>query len=114
MNEYHRNAWIDPNGVIYPVPDDCMHDSTAWDIIERLNMRVSEQYGSDALFNRGWIEVSAHMPAYVFTPNKTLTQAQLDTLWDMYLDAKTLTQTRYVKDAITGLRSILNITVTEG
>jgi hypothetical protein len=38
----------------------------------------------------------------------------LDTLWDMYLDAKTLTQTRYVKDAITGLRSILNITVTEG
>jgi hypothetical protein len=112
------NAWIDPDGRVFPLDDEYSqsHEDAAFQVLHREKHPNASSLSScsDVLFDRGWIEVSERRAHYVFSPRGNITQSQFDTLWDMYLDAKTLTQTIYVKSAIKNLRPILNITVTEG
>ena len=98
-----RNAWLAPDGTLHRVKDyehsdyahDTLHDSSWGDGIE----------------SQGWMHVSIHRPVYVSNMfGCSITQSQLDTLWDVYMSIRDET-VQWCVDAKTQLRRLLNITV---
>ena len=97
-----RNAWLDPNGTLYNV-DDYDHANVAY------NVFGDDRWG-DGLEERGWLHISVGLALYVTCSHPRFTQAQMDTLWDIYM-ARPDHMVGWQRDAVDQLRRLLNITV---
>lgn len=99
-----RNAWMSPDGTLYGV-DDVAHSHVAYSVFN------DDRWG-DGLEERGWLHISVGMSLYITCSHPSFTQAQLDTLWDMYM-VRPDHPVAWQRDAIAQLRSLLHITIAE-
>ena len=78
-----RNARLSPDGTLYHV-NDYQHHKTACIILGE-DMVLAD----DALTNMGYIRIGVTVTSYISRdiPREKVTQAQFDTLWDMFVDA---------------------------
>lgn len=85
-------GWLYPQGKFYPCFV-CQHDGIA----QKLSaIYYDNLQGAELLEEKGWLHVSDTGYAMLFNRSETATQAQLDTLMDMY----TMCTDEKFKDAI--------------
>ena len=98
-----RNGWLSPDGTLHQVEDDFGHSDYAnW----VLDMVAPE--------DKGWLHISHNALRYVTGSFPVrITQAQLDTLWDMYMSGRNYPPITWVSNALDDLRSLLDIRVTD-
>jgi len=82
------DAWLSPTGVMYEVPR-CGHAGSAAGVMRAANVTVSQLVGGldDILESLGWMHCSKNRELYVNNESgHRPTQAQIDTLWDVFMD----------------------------
>ena len=98
-----RNGWLSPDGTLHQVEDDFGHTEYAY---QAMGMTRPE--------DMGWLHISHNAVRYVQGAfGVRITQAQLDTLWDMYMSGRNYPPIAWVRNALDDLRSLLDIRVTD-
>jgi len=71
-------GWLAPDGKFFPCRS-WEHDSTAFHVYRYVYDKAPSSSAVSEMEQRGWVRIYAN----VFRNKKELTQAQLDTLWDL-------------------------------
>jgi hypothetical protein len=96
-----RNGWLSPDGQLHEIEDDFTHTDYAY---QALGLVCPE--------DQGWLHISHNAMRYVTGGFPVrITQAQMDTLWDMYMEGRSRALVVWQKNALEDLRRLLDIKV---
>ncbi len=77
-------GWLAPDGKLYFVPSVCAHETVARELLAD-----GQNWASDKLQEDGWVHVSVEATKYLYNSDGVRpTQPQLDSIWDMFVDAR--------------------------
>jgi hypothetical protein len=96
-----RNAWLDPHGTLYAVGE-TEHANVAHEVF-------NDTTWGDGLEDQGWLHISVNAALYVSSRRPNITQAQMDTLWDIYMARPSDHPTFWQVSAISDLARLLQI-----
>ena len=75
-------GWVSPDGRFWPAPD-YRHQEVAKAVVKELGLNVGRGDPADYLENAGWSHVNDRGVIVTGVLDRTLTQRQLDTLFDL-------------------------------